>query len=647
LGLFYSQYNKGDPPMKKQFFAILFCLPLAVAYGRSPDSGEDSTKVYHVADVVVTATRSEILLKDSPSPVQVLTTQDILRTNGSSAVDILRSSESIFLKDYGPTAGLKTVSFRGMASEHIIVLLDGIRMNNFQNGQVDFSLFPMNNIDRIEVVRGGNSALYGADALGGIINIVTRRPTETLQLHVDASIGSFDYRRYSLETSGRVQGLGLVFGIMHDRSKENYPFIFHRIGVPDTIQRRDGADFTRTQLYLNSDFSIDDHSLITLSLQRVKSNQGVPGSLKYSSNMRQDDDAVTTVAAIRDNHFDRFIFSLNMGFTYDLQMYYSHTKTTLRAINPQMQCIVNTWDRLVIGGEFVEGNLEGMILGAIIKRVQRSVYVSNEMLFQRESATFDRLSLYKTVRYDALSEGEDAFSPKIGINLRVFKDWDTRIRASYGKNFRMPTFNDLYDSWLGNLTLRPENSECIDAGIETALDRSNIQTFQFTYFNINTRDRILPNASYFPVNVYRAQSRGVEARYDLHLPWNALNIYADITMNDAVRHNDPSLSDSTDGKQLLYIPKFVSSFGVSIKVFDLSFNVVNTLTSKRYIKEDESQWLPAYSLTNVNLSISLHLALVRLSFRTEVSNLFDADYQVLPYYPMPGRTFRLSVGIEY
>jgi len=93
-----------------------------------------------------------------------------------------------------------------------------------------------------------------------------------------------------LETRGHVQGIGLVLGIMHDRSNGNYPFTAHRVGLPDTAQRRNGADFTRTQLYLNSDIPIDNLSSITLSLQRVKSNQGAPGSLKYASTMRQDDD---------------------------------------------------------------------------------------------------------------------------------------------------------------------------------------------------------------------------------------------------------------------------------------------------------------------------------------------------------------------
>ena len=152
-------------------FSIFFFCTSAIA------AENDTTKTYHANEVVVTATRSSILQNDSPSPVDILTLQEIQRTNGSSVVDVLRSSEGFFLKDYGPTASLKTVSFRGMAAEHILVLYDGTRLNNFQNGQVDFSLLPMSNIDHIEVVRGGNSSLYGADAVGGIINIISSRPS--------------------------------------------------------------------------------------------------------------------------------------------------------------------------------------------------------------------------------------------------------------------------------------------------------------------------------------------------------------------------------------------------------------------------------------------------------------------------------------
>jgi vitamin B12 transporter len=642
-GFFYQYTTKKEVGMKLIMYSFLFLCPAALSSGMRARSDEDSTRMYNTQEMVVTATRTAILQYDSPSPVNILTTEEIQRTNGSSVVDVLRSSEGIFLKDYGPTASLKTVSFRGMAAEHILVLYDGVRLNNFQNGLVDFSLLPMNNVDRIEVVRGGNSALYGADALGGIINIISSRPSETFKIHADASLGSFDYKRFSLDTRGRVQGLGVVFGVMHDQAAGNYPFIFHRPGLSDTTQKRDGADFTRTQLFLNSDYSFDERAALTLSIQRVKSNQGAPGSLTYVSNLRQDDDAVTTVATLRDNHIDGLSLSINMGLTYDLQRYYSQTKTMLETFNPQLQWVATSWDRFIVGGEFVEGRLEGMIPDAVIKRVQRSVYISNEMLFQRESEYLDRISLYQSVRYDALSEGQEAYSPKVGFNFRAIRAWDTRIRASYGKNFRMPTFNDLYDVWLGNPTLHPEHSECFDIGVETSLDRSGVHAVQFTYFNITTQDRILPNAFYYPVNVPRTQSAGIEGRYDLKFPDDKVNAFADMTFNAASRKS----TDSTNGKQLLYTPKAECSFGISIRMMGLNCTITEMYTSKRFIAEDASAWLPEYWLTDFNLSTVLSLSPLRLNLRAEVSNLFNIDYQVLPGYPMPGRTLRFTLGIDY
>ena len=629
--------------MKLCFYVPLFVFPTAVLLCTSSPSDDDTIRTYNTQEMVVTATRSSIMPKDSPSPVTILTNQEIQNSNSSSIVDVLRSSEGVFLKDYGPTASLKTVSFRGMAAEHILVLYDGTRLNNFQNGLVDFSLLPTNNVDRIEVVRGGNSALYGADAIGGIINIISSRPTETLKIHVDAAFGSFDYKRFSLDTRDRIQGVGIVFGVMHDQATGDYPFIFHRVGLGDTVQKRDGADFTRTQLYLTTDYSFDDRSEMTFSIQRVKSNQGAPGSLTYVSNGRQDDDAITTVASLRDNHFQAMSFSLNLGLTYDLQSYYSLTKTTLVTCNPQVQWVATSWDRAILGGDFVEGHLEGMLPGTVIKRIQRSVYLSNEMLFQQGTESLDRLSLYQSLRYDALSEGEKAYSPKVGFNVRIMREWDTRIRASYGKNFRMPTFNDLYDVWLGNPSLQPEHSECYDIGFETMLDRSGVHSVEMTYFDISTRDRILPNAFYFPENIPRTQSTGVEARYDLKFTNNAVNAFADMTFNAASRQS----TDSTNGKQLLYIPKAVCSIGISARFLGFSLSVSEMYTSKRFIVDDESAWLPEYWLTNMNLSTALHVNPLRLDVRIELSNLFDRDYQVLPGYPMPGRTLKFVLGVDY
>jgi outer membrane cobalamin receptor len=207
----------------------------------------------------------------------------------------------------------------------------------------------------------------------------------------------------------------------------------------------------------------------------------------------------------------------------------------------------------------------------------------------------------------------------------------------------MPTFNDLYDVWLGNPTLQPEHSESYDIGFETLLDQSGIHSVEMTYFDILTKDRILPNAFYFPENIPQAQSTGIEARYDLRLLQDGVNAFADLTFNEASRQS----TDSTNGKQLMYIPKAVYSLGITARLLGFSFSLSEMYTSKRFMAADESAWLPEYWLTNVNLTTVLPLHSFRVDVRAEVSNLFDRDYQVLPGYPMPGRTFKFVLGVDY
>jgi len=116
-----------------------------------------------------------------------------------------------------------------------------------------------------------------------------------------------------------------------------------------------------------------------------------------------------------------------------------------------------------------------------------------------------------------------------------------------------------------------------------------------------------------------------------------------MTFNAASRQS----TDSTNGKQLLYIPKAVCSIGISARFLGFSLSVSEMYTSKRFIVDDESAWLPEYWLTNMNLSTALHVNPLRLDVRIELSNLFDRDYQVLPGYPMPGRTLKFVLGVDY
>src|SRR5271157_2619698 len=136
-------------------------------------------------EVVVTATRVDSSVLDSPSSISVISAQQVADSGATDVAQVINGQPGVVVNDYGQTGALKTVSLRGSTSSQVLVLLDGIRLNSSVNGEVDLSSIPMEIIDRIEIVRGGESSLYGSSAIGGVINIITKKaekPSVSLSL---------------------------------------------------------------------------------------------------------------------------------------------------------------------------------------------------------------------------------------------------------------------------------------------------------------------------------------------------------------------------------------------------------------------------------------------------------------------------------
>ncbi|HZY09865.1 MAG TPA: TonB-dependent receptor plug domain-containing protein, partial [Bacteroidota bacterium] len=306
-----------------KFLKIFFILKLipSILFSQVID---DSLKVYHLEEIVVTATRSKILLKDSPSSISIITQEQIQNTNGLTVADVLQNSQSVFLKDYGANGSLKTLSLRGTASEHQLVLVDGNRYSNFQNGLIDFSLIPLSNVERIEVVYGGNSALYGSDALGGVINILTRQPVSDRKVRSEVSKGSFGFERILLEGQGKFHDVGLLFGYLGEHGRDDYPYIVKQMNNFDTTLHRTNADFFRKQAYFNGVFQPDYHSSLTISSQYLTAERGAPGpfiTLNDLSFARQSDDDINLLINYFDTHINGIEFSVGSGLHSALQRY--------------------------------------------------------------------------------------------------------------------------------------------------------------------------------------------------------------------------------------------------------------------------------------------------------------------------------------
>ncbi len=640
-----------------RYTKLILCIAMpALAFGQ--EIQRDSTKTYRTSEVVVTATRSSVSEKDTPSPTEVLGANELHNANGATVADALQAYSGVLLGEYGAGASLATVSLRGSASEHVLVLIDGNRFTGFQNGLVDFSLLPLDNVSRIEVLHGGASALYGADAVGGVINILTRPAGSDHRVNVNGSIGSYGFQKYSARAQGGDGGFGIMAGYSSERGKDNYPYSFQRPNAPDTSLNRQDADYRKDEIYFNGSLRADDHSSFDFSVQNVNADRGAPGPIFSPSDLslaKENDKNVNVHLGYRDNRISDTDLSLNTGFQYSYETYVdpaymlnSFYKNLLVNVNPQVQAVLSAEDRVVGGGEFVQGILEGNDFGVRIQRTQTSAYLSNEYVQESDRSLFDRLLLFQTLRYDHFSDVGHAWTPKLGFNLRISRTHDVRVRASYGQSYRAPSFNDLYYVPFNNPALQPEHSESFDVGIIGSGVLCGEHSVEATYFYANTKDRIVFDpVSFVPVNIGKTVSQGIESSYRGQMFDGAVDLVLSYTYTDARKRNSASTTDSTFDKQLLYIPQNLFKAVLAFHLHPFTINVFRLFTGERPVNEDNSRSLPEYSLTNANISADVLFGPWKVLAKIEMDNIFNVQYQVYPNYPMPGRTYKLDLDVEY
>jgi outer membrane cobalamin receptor len=618
---------------------------------------DDSTKIYVGKEVVVTATRTRIPIADSPSPVSVITRTTIESMNGQTVADVLRSSGGLFLKDYGSSGALKTLAIRGTSSEQSLVLVNGIRFSSMQNGLADLGLLTLIDVDRIEVVRGGSSAFYGADALGGVVNIILRQPTAPLSVGLEAASGSFDYQSFRIQAEGRVESAGILGGFGQERGKDNFPFTLRSSFAGVQSAERQNSDFSKRYAFIHGHALVGAVSSVNLSVQHSRAERGVPGPISFPSDAaRQNDEDVNATASYRTVLAEGSEFSLRSGFHYNLQTFddpnpffpiSSVYKNTSLHVNPQYEARVWPVYRFIVGAEFGQGNLHGNDFDSPITRVQKSLYWSNELAFDIANDTFDRVNLYASFRYDDISDVDHAWTPKLGFNIRLWKRGEFRLRGSYGKSFRAPTFNDMYYRGFSNPLLKPERSTSYDAGVTSTVHAGGVHSFELTHFSMDTENRIIFDPAVFlPVNIGRAMVSGFEFRYTGNWLDDDITTEFNYTLNDARKKNKSSDSDSTFDKRLPYIPGSVANVILNIRLNPFTFNASYNFVGERFTTEDNSKTLPRYDVVNANVVVRLSESTPAVALKIEVNNAFNREYEIFQDYPMPGRFYRLNLSVS-
>ncbi len=612
--------------------------------------------VYAVDPVVTTATREAVTSDDIPFAIDVVSGKDLRLRTSSDLGELLGSVPGVLLQSYGGLGDIQTLSIRGSTASQVLILLDGQRLNSTQSGEIDLSTLPLESVQRVEVVRGSASAQYGADAMGGVVNIITgdNSDVDGVRLSAGTTIGSFGTR--GANVGAALGGTGISGSVFYRYLQSDNDFSY--TGADGTESLRRNADLLshvvtgRLETRLN-----ETGSRITLSGEYLHQESGDPGSMLFplsrARKLTRNVLGSLNVEQPLGAHLlsvQPFLQVLRFGYT-DPDNPFSSNDNRNTAAGAEINDIVSVSDRFLLTGgySYRSDRYTGNSLGGAHVRGSHGLYVQADLRpvgFTNSSPW--SLCLVPAVRWDQSNDFGSAVSPKIGFTASTGSEFRLTLKGNAGLSFRAPTFNDLYwpfDGYTaGNPSLSPERSRDFDAGLSLSLKGDAQLRAGMTYFRNNVRDLILwarnQNSVWSPSNVGRATIDGVESSVQFSLVPGVIRLGWSLSTLRAVnRADDPTVN----GKTIPYRPSAMNKVNIVLTQGNVELTGELVAMSRRFTDEQNTSSLPPVHTIDISLGYRVPIGSSSVSFLLLGKNLENVQYETIDGYPLPGREARLTI----
>lgn len=615
---------------------LLNCMVIALFAGMSlplpifgQEVGKEEGKV--MEEVVVTASRLEEPLRYSPDSVTVVTREEMQKKGKKTVIDVLRDVPGVFIAQHGQFGGGASIYLRGTNNAHTLVMVDGVRVGDpmATDGKMSISDLSTDNIERIEIIRGAQSVLYGSDAIGGVINIITRKGKGKPEFSFSAEGGSFETFRESLGVSGA-------------NDKVSYSASVFRLDTKGVSKADEDLGNTEKDYYHDTNVSarlnaqISETVRVGFSVRHSESSMDLDG-YDYVTGRFADADEVqdTDITGVSTN-FDQDIFDwwqhiIKLGTTETKREYTQNGafngtyKGTIKLASWQHNFFIKDMDTITAGFDYQEedGDSQSTWSNITNKSVNtKSFFVQNKL------TPFKGFSFTLGARHDDHQTfgGEDTYK---GALAYLYEKTGTKVRGSYGTGFHAPSLYQLYapaTSWgpIGNDKLNPEKSKSWDLGVEQYLFRERL-SISVTYFHIDLDDLIDYDWVQGYVNIAKAETKGWETSLSFK-PLDWLSFDANYTYTEA--------KDETTDKYLVYRPKHKGGIALNIIPLErLNVNLNAQYAGKRYRNTGNTEEMPAYTLLNLAAAYDVTN---RFQVFGRVDNLSDKKYQSIYQYGEPG-----------
>jgi len=596
------------------------------------------TTVFAQQDSIVqlpTVQLSDIRLKAAEAHSIVVKLSDsVLQNNTKSFTSLLRQNTTLYFKEYG--AGMtSSVSFRGTNASQTAVIWNGININSQTTGQTDFNNVAMGGFNTLTVKSGGGSAFYGSGAIGGSVHLGHHFKFEkALHINASSSVGSFD--NYINSANVTLSNPKSTFNgyVRYQNSDNDYKYLGSKI--------------------VNENGEIENFSAGYNFANRVSKKDIIKAYYSYFTNVRNLSRTLTAPSKSRlDNKNTRTLINWEhqeTKTTYNLRIanleeefiYYENKRKKHLGTGSEVSTYIVKADvdyklnkkiqlKGAIDANLIEG--EGDNIG---KNTRRSI----AGIVSLTHKPFQKLKYQITAR----QEGSNLYRiPLIGsftANYQLFKHYKIGVEAS--KNYRIPTYNDLYWTGLGNPNLKPESS------IQTSFNHFftyKKTSLQVAGFYIDTKDMIKwtpdDNGIWHPQNFVNVKNYGAEAILQTQLQYrkHQLHVSATYAYTKAI--------DQETDKQLIYVPLQKVNGNVHYQFKKIGAFFETSFTDEVFTNGNNTKALKGYAVSNAGISFNTQLQQNNLSITARVNNMFSKRYEVLASRPMPNRNFLITINYKY
>jgi len=579
----------------------------------------------NLGEIVVKATRMPQSLNKTIADTTVLNEQDIRKSGATDVSTLLRSLAGVEVVQTGGLGSTVGVFMRGTSDKQILVLLDGVRINSATTGSTALEHIMLDSIERIEVVRGNVSSLYGSEAIGGVIQLFTKQGRGATALNASAGMGSHGTQRASAGFSGEVNDTS--FSVNAGNVKTNGLSAINPVLAPNANPNKNGYDNNTFDAQIKHAINMDH--LLSATAFSTRGNISTDSPLGPPATVYNLIDNLNKLSLASHDQFSAMWHSqvrLAQG-TDDLKYYTNGAQTSSYKTKSNQFCWQNNF-------KIADGQLLSLAAERLAQTVTSSVAFSRpsrnvNSLLAGYSGEYAAQQVQLNLRQDRYSDFGTANTGLLGYGVAFADSW--RATASISNAFKAPTFNDMYwplqFGYQGNPNVKPERSQNREAGLHYA---ANGQRVDATYFDNRISDLIAVNAAFTTVtNISQAHIVGQELSYAGD--FGNKHLKANMTFQNP--------RNGTTGAAL---PRRAKQFGNVAASHD--FGDWNMGAEVRFsgARMDGVQTLHGYEL--LNLTTRYQIA-KDLSLSGRVDNLFNRNYSEAYRYNTPGRT--LFFGLTY